>query len=141
MISEHELMTCLKNLAGAFPDRIMDDKLLSAYRSGLSDLEEGYLYLAVQDIIKTAKFFPRISEIREVHDHKWHGNARHRLTYNGEVFERLEKEHGKDRRLWNKTPKLTPAQAEYQRQRREYRIEMDDYVVGSGWNGKVVDGG
>lgn len=140
MISDHEFESCMAILASSFPDRKVDKNMMTAYHTGLSDCEEGYLYLAVQDIIKSAKFFPRISEIREVHDHKWHGNARHRLTYNGEVFEHLEKEHGKDRRLWNKMPKLTPAQAEYQRQRREYHIEMDDYVIGSGWNGKVVEG-
>lgn len=125
MISEHELMTCLKNLAGAFPDRIMDDKLLSAYRSGLSDLEEGYLYLAVQDIIKTAKFFPRISEIREVHDRIWHMMGRRPKTYDGELIDALIKKHGRDG--VNKPGVLSAEQQAYEAEHRAYHKEMGDY--------------
>jgi len=106
MISEHELMTCLVQLSGAFPDRKFDDRLILAYRTGLSDLEEGYLYLATQEIIKTAKFFPRISEIRAAHENIWQGRGRQKASWDGEIFERLEKEVGKDRRLWNKVPKF-----------------------------------
>jgi len=104
MISPHEFQTSMTILAGAFPDKKLTENMLKAYSSALSDLEEGYLYLAVQDIIKSAKFFPRIAEILDTYHRVWQVHGRRPISYDGEIIEQLEKTLGKDKRLWNKLP-------------------------------------
>ena len=102
MISPHEFQTSMTILAGAFPDKSLTENMLKAYSSALSDLEEGYLYLAVQDIIKSAKYFPRIAEILDTYHRIWQMHGRVPMSYDGEIFDHLEKTVGKDKQLWNK---------------------------------------
>ena len=94
----HEFRTCMAMLAGAFPDRNLTDNVLKAYSAGLSDCKEGLLYLTVQEVIKKAKFFPRIAEILEEYKHVAFENRYHRngITYDGLLLEQLKKKHGAD---------------------------------------------
>ena len=101
MISDHEYETSMSILSSAFPDRKIDKNILRSYNAGLVDLPNGYLYLAVQEVIKSAKFFPRISEIREVYERIWQMHGRVPMSYDGEIFDHLEKTVGKDKQLWN----------------------------------------
>lgn len=61
-------------LAAAF-EKQLSGRMVAAYADGLADLPGEQVVLACRQIMRTAKYFPRISEIREEANRLSHDNA------------------------------------------------------------------
>lgn len=60
-----EVADVMTLLSGAFPERKLDDKIVKSYWIGLDDIDPARLMAGAKDLLKSARYFPRIRDLRE----------------------------------------------------------------------------